>query len=339
MSATIRDVAKHAGVSVATASRAMSGERGVRPENRERVLAAATELAYQPNMLAAALRGRTSHTVGMVVPSISNPFFATLVEAVEQQLRDGDRSLLLATSRYDPEVERRQIRALLDRRVDSLVLIPCERTLSRDATVDAATRVPTVQLDLRVDGDAGSSVGVDNESGMLQVVDHLLDRGARRLAFVGAAPTDSSAQERLDGYHRAVRRRGEAEGAVLLGDFSTEWGHRAAQQIVAAGSVPDAVVCGNDMIALGVLDGLAAAGLRVPAHVQVTGFDDTPYAALSRPALTTVRQPQDSIAAQVVRLLDAESAQLRNPDAAQRGGPPQRIAIAPELVVRDSTRR
>lgn len=331
MSATIRDVAARAGVSIATASRALSGERGVRPENRERVLAAATALDYQPNILAAALRGRTTYTVGMVVPSIANPYFATLVEAVERQLRDDDRSLLLANSRYEPQAERRQIQALLDRRVDSLILVPCDRTRSREATADAADRVPTVQVDLRVDAYAGSAVTVDNEFGVGLVVDHVLRRDATRVVFVGAEPVDSSAQERLDGYRQAAAAHGLADAAILLGTFSTDWGREAVRRILTCPVRPDAVICGNDMIALGVLDGLAAAGVRVPDDIQVTGFDDTPYAALSRPSLTTVRQPQDEIAAQAVRLLDAAAARTDNP-------PPRRIAITPELVVRDSTR-
>lgn len=330
MRATIRDVAARAGVSVATASRALSSERGVRPENRERVLAAAAALDYQPNILAAALRGRTTYTVGMVVPSIGNPYFATLVEAVEHQLRDDDRSLLLANSRYEPQTERRQIQALLDRRVDSLILVPCDRAASRTATADAAARVPTVQVDLRVDDHAGSSVTVDNEFGLRLAVDHVLDRGASRPVFVGAEPVDSSAQERLDGYRQAISRRGLTDPDVLLGDFSTDWGREAARRIATRGPRPDAVICGNDMIALGVLDGLAAAGLTVPDDIQVTGFDDTPYAALSRPSLTTVRQPQDEIAAQAVRLLDAAAARSDDP-------PPQRIAITPTLVARCST--
>ncbi|PTR26667.1 LacI family transcriptional regulator [Rhodococcus sp. OK519] len=330
MSATIRDVATRAGVSVATASRALSGERGVRPENRERVMAAAAALAYQPNILAAALRGRTTYTVGMVVPSIANPYFATLVEAVEHQLRDDDRSLLLANSRYDAQTERRQIQALLDRRVDSLILVPCDRTLSCEATADAAARVPTVQVDLRVDAHAGSSVTVDNEFGLRLAVDHVVDRGATCPVFVGAEPVDSSAQERLDGYRQAIGRHGLTEPDVLLGDFSTDWGREAARRIVARAPRPDAVICGNDMIALGVLDGLAAAGVQVPDDIQVTGFDDTPYAALSRPSLTTVRQPQDEIAAQAVRLLDTAAARSDSP-------PPQRIAITPALVARGST--
>lgn len=324
---TIHDVAARAGVSVATASRALSGQRGVREENRQRVVAAARELSYEPNVVAAALRSRTTHTIGMLVPRISNPFFATLVETVEQQLQGGQRSLLLANSRYDPELEQGQVRALLDRRVDALIVIPCHRERSAEVMAAASARVPVVQLDLHVDGHAGSWVGVDNEAGMSQVVEHLVDRGAERLAYVGARPTDSSAQARLDGYRRAAERCAGSAGETLLGDFTKEWGQRAAAQL-RAGSLPDAIACGNDTIAMGVLGELAHHGVRVPDDVMVTGFDDIPYAELSQPPLTTVRQPQEQLAAEVVRELTSGAAGDR---------PPRRIAIAPELLVRAST--
>jgi LacI family transcriptional regulator len=301
----------------------------VRAENRERVLAAARELDYEPNAVAAALRSRTTHTIGMLVPRISNPFFATLVEAVERQLQDGQRSLLLANSHYDPEIEERQVRALLDRRVDALVTIPCHRERSAAVVDAAAARVPAIQLDLRVDGHSGSWVGVDNEAGTFQVVHHLVGLGASSLAFVGSQPTDSSAQARLDGYRHAAQRCPGRTDTTLLGDFSKEWGERAAERLLDTG-LPDAVVCGNDTIALGVLSALLRRGLRVPEDVRVTGFDDIPYAELSQPSLTTVRQPQEQMAAEAVRVLTSQLA----------GGecPPQRIAIAPELVVRGSTR-
>lgn len=324
MGVTIHDVAARAGVSVATASRAMSGQRGVRAENRDKVLAAARELDYEPNVVAASLRSRTTHTIGMVVPRIGNPFFATLVESVEKQLQDGQRSLLLANSHYEPETEQRQVRALLDRRVDALIMIPCHRERSGEVLAAAAARVPVIQLDLRVDGFAGSWVGVDNEAGMSQVVRHLLGRGARRLVFVGSKPTDSSAQARLDGYRRAAGDGGD----VLLGDFSREWGQQAGKQLLEQPSLPDGIVCGNDTIALGVLSELARRGVRVPEDVRVTGFDDIPYAELAQPALTTVRQPQEQIAAEAVRMLGAR---VSGAETA-----PRRIAIAPELVVRAS---
>ncbi|GAB3297166.1 LacI family DNA-binding transcriptional regulator [Parasphingorhabdus pacifica] len=327
MDVTIHDVAARAGVSVATASRALSGQRGVREENRNRVLSAADELSYEPNVVAAALRSRTTHTIGMLVPRVSNPFFATLVETVERQLQGGQRSLLLANSHYRPEVEQQQVRALLDRRVDALVVIPCHREHSLDAMDVASSRVPTIQLDLHVDGPTRSWVGVDNEAGMFQVVEHLVGRGARSLAYVGSQPTDSSAQARLDGYRRAAELRVGAHGETLLGDFSKEWGQQAAERLRRAG-LPDAVVCGNDTIAMGVLGSFAHSGVRVPEDVLVTGFDDIPYAELSQPPLTTVRQPQEQLAAEVVRMLGA---------AAGGDSAPQRIAISPELRVRSST--
>ncbi|QUH00717.1 LacI family DNA-binding transcriptional regulator [Saccharopolyspora erythraea] len=318
MGIRIHDVAARAGVSVATASRALSGQRGVRAENREKVLAAARDLDYEPNSVAAALRSRTTHTVGMLVPRISNPFFATLVEAVERRLQLGQRSLLLTSSHYDPQAEQVQVRSLLDRRVDALVMIPCHRERSIGVMETAAARVPVVQLDLRVNGFAGTWVGVDSEAGIAEVVRHLGARGAGRLAFVGAEPTDSSSQERLDAYRRL------AGDAVLLGDFSRDWGKEAAGRLLAAGTLPEGIVCGNDTIALGMLAEFARRGVRVPDDVRVTGFDDIPYAELGQPPLTTVRQPQEQMAAEAVRLLAAEDA------------PVQRIAIAPELVVRAS---
>ncbi|GAA2772601.1 LacI family DNA-binding transcriptional regulator [Saccharopolyspora taberi] len=322
MGIRIHDVAARAGVSVATASRALSGQRGVRAENREKVLLAARELDYEPNSLAAALRSRTTHTVGMLVPRISNPFFATLVEAVENRLQLGRRSLLLTSSHYDPEAEQSQVRALLDRRVDALVMIPCHRERSIEVMTTAAARVPVVQLDLRVNGFAGTWVGVDGEAGIAAVVHHLAGRGVTRTAFVGAEPTDSSSQERLDAYRRL------AGGSVLLGDFSRDWGKEAAGRLLEAGSLPEGIVCGNDTIALGMLAELARRGVRVPEDVRVTGFDDIPYAELGQPSLTTVRQPQEQMAAEAVRVL---AARLAGEEA-----PAQRIAISPSLVVRAS---
>lgn len=319
MDVTIHDVAAHAGVSVATASRALSGQRGVRQANRDKVVAAARELGYEPNVVAASLRSRTTHTIGMVVPRIGNPFFATLVEEVEKQLQGGNRSLLLANSDYRPEVERRQVQALLDRRVDALLLIPCHRERSGQALAAAAARIPVVQLDLRVDGFDASWVGVDNEAGMRELLGHL---AARRTVFVGAEPTDSGAQSRLDGYRRAG---GED---VLLGDFTKEWGEKAANRLLAEG-MPEAVVCGNDIIALGVLAEFARRGVRVPEDVRVTGFDDIPYAELGQPSLTTIRQPQSEIAAEAVRVLHDRLAGAETT--------PRRTAITPTLVIRNSS--
>lgn len=326
---TIHDVAAHAGVSVATASRALSGQRGVRAENRERVLSAAAELDFEPNAVAASLRSKTTHTIGMLVPRISNPFFATLVEAVERQLHGGQRSLVLSNSHYDPETEEHRVRALLDRRVDALIMVPCHQERSAAAMSAAVERVPTVQLDLRVDNCTGSWVGVDNEAGMSRILDHLAGLGVRGLAFAGAEPTDSAAQARLDGFRRSALHWTGSTTAVLLGEFSKEWGQRAAELLIDDDAAsPGAVVCGNDTIALGVLETLARRGMRVPDDVRVTGFDDIPFAELTQPPLTTVRQPQEQMAAEAVRVL---TSQLTGSDS-----PAQRIAIAPELVVRSS---
>lgn len=329
MGATIQDVATRAGVSVATASRSLSGKRGVRPDNYQRVVTAARELDYEPNAVAAALRSRTTHTIGMVVPRVSNPFFATLVEAVELRLQQGQRSLLLSISHYDPDIELQRIRALLDRRVDAIISIPCHQERSSSTIRIAESRVPTVQLDLKPDGNATGWVGVDNASGVGQAIDHVVAAGATSLAFVGASPTDSSAQARLESYRRAAARCGVDHEAVLLGDFTIDWGQRAAAQLLERNELPGAVICGNDTIALGVLRVLTQHGIRVPGQVQVTGFDDIPYAELADPSLTTLRQPQQQMATEVVRMLTDQ--------LAGRSERTRRVAVVPELVVRAST--
>ncbi|WP_242454611.1 LacI family DNA-binding transcriptional regulator [Bailinhaonella thermotolerans] len=322
-------MARRAGVSIATASRALSGRRRVTPDVADRVQRAAEELDYRPNTVAQALRGQSTRIVGMVVPGIGDPFFTQIVEAVEHDLAGSGRELLLCDSRHDPAIEARRVRALLERQVDGLVITPCDATASVPAVREAARSVPTVQMDRYVEGDVTDWVGVDDESGVNQAVAHLADRGARRVAFVGGAPAGSTARVRLEAFERAVAARpGVTVAARALGDFSVEHGRRAARELHASGDLPDAILCGNDQIAVGLLRELRAAGVRVPADVSVAGFDDIGYAALTDPPLTTVRQPVPQLATEAVRLLTAPPAPAR---------PPCRIAVSPTLVIRAST--
>ena len=330
MAITIKDVAERAGVSTATASRVLSGGRKVSPELTERVRESARELGYRHNAVARALRhGRTS-SVGMIVPEIGNPFFPSLVEAVERILSKSGRDLLLCDAQQDPAVELRRTRTLMARQVDGLILIPVSASSSRAALQEAASQLPVIQLDRFVRDYLGDWVGVDDALGITLALEHVAALGARRVAFVSATPECSSAQERLRGFTDTTMRLGlTGSGARLLGEFSAGWGRAAAQRLLAETSLPDAVVCGNDEIAVGLLGEFRRAHIRVPGDVLVTGFDDIRFAALADPPLTTVRQPHEVIASECIRLLDAR---MSDTDL-----PVQRIAIAPSLVVREST--
>ena len=292
---TIRQVAEAARVSPATVSRVLHGTRPVRAELRARVLSAAEELSYSVNRVAQALRTRSTGTVGMVVPNVANPFFPVVIQAVERELRRHGVHLLLCDSGDDVREEAELVRSLLDHRIDGILLSPCDRLSSRPAVRLAASQVPLVQIDRRAVADL-AYVGVDQDAAMSEVIEHLILQGCRRFAYVSSTSSASTAAERLHAYSRTVKRI-DAPSAkrVYRGSFSLDWGRRAAQSILKEADLPDAIVCANDSVALGVLDVLRSNGLRVPEDVLLTGFDDTELASIAWPRLTSVRQPLEMI--------------------------------------------
>jgi LacI family transcriptional regulator len=327
---TIRDVAARAGVSVATASRALSGSRPVSASNQRVVTKAADTLGYRKNRIAAALRRQVSDTIGLVVPQINNPFFPALIESVHTELQATTKQLLLCDSMQNPHEEKQRLQALLDHQVDGILISPCDPVNSLGAVRATASRVPIVQLDRRVSGEASDWVGVDDAVSMRLIAEHIAGLGAQSAIFVGAEPSSSSsARLRLAGFADAAAQAGVTTLLPLLGDFTTCWGVAAARLIVEASPPPDAVVCANDLIALGLLRQLAHTGIQVPRDVLVTGFDDIAAAELSIPSLTTIRQPYDALAHEALRLL---TERYEQPD-----GPGQSIAVSPQLIVREST--
>ncbi|MBO2447757.1 LacI family DNA-binding transcriptional regulator [Actinomadura barringtoniae] len=331
---TISQVAERAGVSTATVSRVLSGRGPVSPGVQRKVRRAAEELGYQVNSIARALRNSRTDTVGMVVPSISNPFFTSLVENVEHALGQEGRELFLCDARSDPEIEARRLASLVARNVDGIIVSPSHGTLSGPAVQETADRLPLVQLDRFVGGTSTDWVGVNDVAAMRLIMDHLHEGGARSAAFVGSLLTNSSTEQRFAGFQRRAEELniGVDPEHVLLGDYSVDWGETAAARLIEAGELPDAIVCADDLIALGVTRVCRRYGVDVPTRVQVTGYDNIEFARLGEPALTTIDQPRAQIAAEAVRLLDLAS----RTGTAERG-PSAHIALVPTLVVRDST--
>ncbi|PSK99937.1 LacI family transcriptional regulator [Murinocardiopsis flavida] len=327
---TIALVAERAGVSTATVSRALSGSRPVSAESRRRVDRAAQELGYSGNSIASALRRSRTDTVGMVVPSIANPFFTSLVESVEHALHQEGMQLLLCDSRQDPAIEGAHLKALAARQVDGIIISPCHGTRSRAAIEATMAATPLVQLDRHVAGTDTDWVGVDDHQAMRLVMEHLAERGVRSAAFISSTLTNSSTELRLSGFRTQADRLGVAtrDAWILLGEYSMQWGRSAANDLLASGPRPDAIVCADDLIALGALRSCRENGVRVPDDIKVTGFDDIDFSSLFEPALTTIDQPRERIAAEAVRLLA---------NAAETGGTAAHIALAPALRIRDST--
>lgn len=326
----LRDVAAAAGVSVSTASRVLSGADGASPRAVAAVLAASKRLDYRPNLAARGLRARATGLAGIVIPGIGNPFFAELVEALESVLRDANLDMILADSRGEVADEARRLRTLVDRQVEGLILIPTDHDASAPAMRRAHLSVPIVQIDRQVDGFPADYVGVDNALGIRLALEHLAEQNCRTVAFVSAEASSSTGRSRLDSFRLTLPRvAGLAEDQVHLGSFTIEFGREAARSLLGAARLPDAVVCGSDLIALGMVREFRRSGIAIPESVKVTGFDGILFSELSDPPLTTIRQPVQTIAAESVRLLQSR---MRG-----EGGAARRSEIAPALIVRRSS--
>jgi LacI family transcriptional regulator len=331
-SVTLQDVAQAAGVSIATASRALAGKDRVSRNTVERIRAVAAELGYRVDPIARALREGSTRIIGMIVPVIGNPFFAQLVDAVEAEVHRAGFELLLADSHGFVTEEARRLMVFGERKVDGVAIVPSDRIASLAALRALPPNIAVVQLDRSAGVSAADFVGVDNAHGIRLVVDHLVDRGVRTVAFAGSDDITSNGAERWDAFQREVARTGLEMVATTRGEFSIASGRAAAADLSGRRRpLPDAIVTGSDLIAIGLVAGLREAGVRVPDDVLVTGFDGTELSEIYAPSITTVVQPVGGIARDAITYLVGR---IQGSDA-----PVRNSRIAPELRVGQSTTR
>lgn len=325
MAATVKDVAREAGVSVATVSRVFNGKGPVRATTRDRVLAAASALRYVPHGVARSLITSRTNTVGVVLPDLYGEFFSELLRGLDLAARRGGYHLLVSGSHSDRGELEAVLRALRGRIDGLIVMSPDIDAAALEANLPDDLAV--VLLNCRVDGRGVDTLTVDNLGGSAAMVRHLAGLGHRRIAFVRGAPGNNDAEERLRGFRRALRTLGLPAGdeLELPGDFSEESGYRAARLALALDPRPDAVFAANDSMAIGLLAALRVAGVEVPGGVAVAGFDDIPIARFLTPALTTV---QIDIARLGARALERLVAAL-----GRQGRPPGRRVVVPTRVV------
>ena len=323
MRATIREVARQAGVSPSTVSRALSTPDMVNPATRERVLRAAQRLGYAPNRAARGLiTGRTGN-LGLIVPDLANPFFPSVVKGVQAKAREADYALFLADTDEDPSVEAGLVQVLA-KQVDGLILC-CPRAPEEEirALSDSTT---LVMVNRRIHN--VPSVVFDNADGMRQAVAHLQALGHHRVAWVGGPRTSWSTRERI----RGLRAATAAAGMELLvtGHFPPQFegGVAAADLVIASGVT--SVIAYNDVMALGLLSRLRDRGMHVPGDISVVGIDDIPMSSMSSPALTTVSLTKEQLGRASVDLL---LSLLEHPEGVRK----VRRELPTQLLVRAST--
>jgi LacI family transcriptional regulator len=267
----------------------------------------------------------------MIVPRVDNPFFPSVVQNTEEYLRQKGYALLLCSSNDDPEIEGQRLEMLVERQVDGLLISPCHQTRSLPAVQWAAERVPLVQLDRSVDDDTRDFVGVDDADGIRQLVEHMRALGRHDIAYIGGDRSNWSGAQRHTAFLESTNghRHDLYPERVHLASFSEPWGREAAERLLTSPTPPDGIVCGNDLIALGVMTAATRLGIRVPQDLAVSGYDDISMAQLSQPPLTTVRQPISELTTQATNLL---LARINEPERQ-----PNRIFLATQLVIRGST--
>jgi LacI family transcriptional regulator len=301
---TIRDVAERAGVATSTVSHVINGTRNVDPVLAERVNAAIAELDYRPNAVAQSMRRGQTHTVGLIVPDIANPFFSDLARALEDATLKAGYSTIICNSDNDEHKESGYLEVLLSKKVDGLVLVGDSRT-SDSLRYAVEHGPPTIAVDRDPDDLPVSQVMVDNVGGGLIAGRHLLDLGHRDIGVIAGPDGLGASAKRLQGFSRALAGGGVAVRAdrVFKGDFRATSGRAAIHRWLDTGSLPTAVFAENDLMAIGALSAAHAAGVLVPSQLSVVGFDGIPFGADVSPALTTVTQPTAEIAAATVEML------------------------------------
>ena len=328
MSVTIKDVARHANVSVATVSRALNGHPNVAEDVRRRILGVAEQLRYSPHHAARSLSSRRTQTLGVVLPDLYGEFFSELMRGIDHVARERGLHLLVSSYHGNPQEQGAALRTMRGR-VDGLLLMS-PFVDGAEALAAELPPMPVVLMNPALVPEDRSAVGVDNHGGAMAMMRHLLDAGHKRIAFIAGPADNFDANERLRGYRDAIAATPGAEAWVMPGDFDEASGHRAGQALLQAQARPDAVFAANDMMALGCLFALTQGGLRVPADIALAGFDDIPLSRYVHPALTTMRVEIAELGARAIhKLLDAGQG-----DAAAAGS---RELLEPRLVVRRSS--
>jgi DNA-binding LacI/PurR family transcriptional regulator len=325
----MKDVAEHARVSVSTVSYVLNNSGPVATDRRERVLDAVRVLEYSPNESARSLKRRSASTIGLVVPELTNQFFAQIAEGAQKAAAARDVLVVLCVPDATDRPESEHARLLRGQRLDGVVYLSGTGSMPT-SILELSRSGPLVLVDEQIPGFDLPSVVCDSRKGAREVARHVLGQGHRRVAVIGGPSALWTAQQRLAGYREAVAGAGidPDELPVYVGDYRQASGTELAAEALAGPDRPTALLCANDLMAIGALEYCKSVGIRVPEDLSIVGFDDLPLSALITPRLTTVRQPAHEMGFRAVTAL-FDLIEDR-PDSAALG------LLAAEVRIRDS---
>lgn len=324
--ATIKDVAKYAGVSTSTVSYVLNNNKPLKAETRRRVMEAVEVLGYRPNLIARSLKTRKTATIGVIVPDIANAFFTEIIRAIEDVSEKNNHSLILCNTYENSEKEERYLTILLNREIDGLIFVG---TGKNPRILSDIKGIPIVVVDRRL-GDSYPSVMVDNEKGGYIATSHLLKRKREEVLFLSGPLSINTYFERLTGYLRALKDADFARNELLIHECEASYdgGQRAMEEILDHRIQFGSIFAANDLIALGAYNSLMKKGIRIPENMLLIGFDDIPTAHIITPGLTTIRQPAYGIGTNAAEILYSHL--LHSPKKIEH------IVLEPELVIRET---
>lgn len=327
---TMKDVARLAGVSTSTVSHVINNNRFVSEGVREKVEQAIRHLNYAPSALARSLKINQTHTIGMLLTTSSNPFYAEVVRGVEESCYQRGYSLILCNTAGDEERMNRSLETLMQKRVDGLLIMCTESHLPSADILNRYPSIPTVMMDWAPFEGRGDIIQDNALLGGELATQHLIDSGYTRIACIAGPQDKTPARMRLEGYRNAMTKSGLEilPGYVVNGDFEFQGGYNGMVELLALQTPPEAVFTSNDAMAVGVYHALYQAGMRVPQQMAVMGYDDIELARYLTPPLSTIHQPKDALGELAI---DTLIHRLSDPDASQ-----QTLVLTPELVVRGS---
>ncbi|WP_018545003.1 LacI family DNA-binding transcriptional regulator [Streptomyces sp. LaPpAH-108] len=325
--ASIKDVAATAGVSAATVSRVLNAHPSVSEDARTRVLSAVAALGYRPHGVARSLRTAQTHTLGLVISDVLNPYFTELARSVEEEARALGYSVIIGNADERPDLQDHHVRTLLDRRIDGLLLSPADGASA--PMLDAVgAGVPTVFVDRWIPGVDVPVVRADGRAAVRDLVAHLYALGHRRLAIIAGPGSTTTGSERVTAFREALAAYGLPlpDTRIGQGDFQAASGRRVTEGFLDLPEPPDAVFAADNLMALGALDAIRARGLRVPDDIALAAFDDIPWFVHTDPPVTAIAQPTGELGRAAVRALADRI----------EGRPAASVTLPARLVVRRS---
>jgi len=288
---TLKDVARVAGVSIATVSRVLNGHEYVSDETRHKVLSTVEELGYRPSQLAISLRTGKSRVFGLIISDIGNPYFASVVRGIEDIAYNNGYSIILCNSDEDPEKEELYINVFLDSSVSGAI-VACAREDSVCSKKLLDGSIPVVAMDRRISNLDVDTVVTNNVKGAYDAVTHLIEQGHRRIGYIGGPVHTTTGKERWEGYKKALMDHGVEldPELVKVGNFKQQSGQEAARELLNEEGRPSALFTANNLMTLGALNAIHEEGLKIPEQIAIVGFDDLPWAQSLDPPLTAVQQ-------------------------------------------------